>query len=133
MSEIVSTADTLGGAPRIEGRRIGVHHIAARVVDGGEAPITVAAEYDLDIADVHRALTYYYDNPEEMRRVQAERQSVPDSVAVVRGPDDLEPKFSPNAKYEAAGRRTRPDSVRIGPRWRRPRCRCRRQRDSDEC
>ena len=84
MSEIVSTADTLGGAPRIEGRRIGVHHIAARVVDGGESPMTVAAEYDLDIADVHRALTYYYDNPEEMRRVQAERQSVPEDFDIIR-------------------------------------------------
>jgi uncharacterized protein (DUF433 family) len=90
MSEIVTTPDTLGGVPRIEGRRIGVHHIAARVVDGGEAPMAVAAEYDLDIADVHRALTYYYDNPEEMRRVQAERQSVPDKATVVHGPDDLD-------------------------------------------
>ena len=52
--------------------------------------MAVAAEYDLDIADVHRALTYYYDNPEEMRRVQAERQSVPDEATVVHGPDDLE-------------------------------------------
>jgi uncharacterized protein (DUF433 family) len=90
MSEIVTTPDTLGGAPRIEGRRIGVHHIAARVVDGDESPMAVAAEYDLDIADVHRALTYYYDNPEEMRQVQAERQSVPDEATVVHGPDDLE-------------------------------------------
>jgi len=90
MSEIVTTPDTLGGAPRIEGRRIGVHHIAARVVDGGESPMAVAAEYDLDIADVHRALTYYYDNPEEMRQVQADRQSIPDGVSVVRGPDDLD-------------------------------------------
>jgi uncharacterized protein (DUF433 family) len=84
MSEIVSTTDTLGGAPRIEGRRIGVHHIAARVIDGGEAPMAVAAEYELDIADVHRALTYYYDNPEEMRRVQAERQSVPEDFDIIR-------------------------------------------------
>lgn len=90
MSDIVSTADTLGGAPRIEGRRIGVHHIAARVVDGGEAPIDLAAEYDLDIADVHRALTYYYDNPEEIRQVQTERHSVPDDLDVVRGPNDLD-------------------------------------------
>ena len=90
MNEIVTTPNTLGGVPRIEGRRIGVHHIATRVVDGGESPMVVAAEYDLDIADVHRALTYYYDNPEEMRRVQAERQSVPDEATVVHGPDDLE-------------------------------------------
>ena len=52
--------------------------------------MAVAAEYDLDIADVYRALTYYYDNSEEMRRVQADRQSIPDDVAVVRGPDDLD-------------------------------------------
>jgi len=65
-------------------------YIAARVVDGGEEPMAVAAEYDLDIADVYRALTYYYDNSEEMRRVQADRQSLPDDVAVVRGPDDLD-------------------------------------------
>jgi uncharacterized protein (DUF433 family) len=90
MNEIVTTPNTLGGVPRIEGRRIGVHHIATRVVDGGESPMVVAAEYDLDIADVHRALTYYYDNPEEMRRVQAERQSVPTESTVVHGPDDLD-------------------------------------------
>lgn len=90
MAEIVSTADTLGGAPRIEGRRIGVHHIASRVVDGGEEPIALAAEYDLDIADVYRALTYYYDNPKKIRQLQAERQSAPDDLAVVHGPDDLD-------------------------------------------
>lgn len=90
MSEIVSTDDTLNGAPRIEGRRIGVHHIAGRVIDAGESPEQVAADYDLAIADVHRALTYYYDNPVEMRQLQADRQSVPEHLSVVRGPDDLD-------------------------------------------
>ena len=90
MAEIVSTADVLGGAPRVDGRRIGVHHIAKRVIDAGESPEQVAADYDLDIADVHRALTYYYDNPDEMRRVQAQRRSVPDRLSVVRGPEDLD-------------------------------------------
>lgn len=89
MAEIVSTNDTLGGAPRIEGRRIGVHHIAKRVRDAGESPEQVAADYDLDIADVYRALVYYYDHAEEMRRIHAERQSVPDELSVVRGPEDL--------------------------------------------
>jgi uncharacterized protein (DUF433 family) len=92
MAEIVSTTDTLGGAPRIKGRRIGVHHVARRVIDAGDPPEQVAADYDLDIADVHRALVYYYDNAEEMRRIQAERQAVPDEVSVVRGPEDLDAK-----------------------------------------
>jgi uncharacterized protein (DUF433 family) len=95
MAEIVSTPDVLGGAPRIEGRRIGVHHVAKRVVDAGEAPEQVAADYDLDMADVHRALAYYYDHPEEMRTVQAERRTVPDGLSVVRGPDDLESTNEP--------------------------------------
>lgn len=90
MTEIVSNDDVLGGAPRIEGRRIGVHHIAKRVIDAGERPERVAAEYDIDIADVHRALTYYYDNPDEMREMQAARQSVPDERTVVHGPEDLD-------------------------------------------
>ncbi len=90
MAEIISTNDTLGGAPRIEGRRIGVHHIAKQVLDAGESPEQVAANYDLDIADVYRALVYYYDHPDEMRQIQMERQSVPDNLSVVRGPEDLD-------------------------------------------
>lgn len=80
----------MGGAPRIEGRRIGVHHVAKRVIDAGESPEQVAADYDLKIADVYRALVYYYDHTEKMRQIQVERQTVPDGVAVVRGPKDLD-------------------------------------------
>ena len=92
MTDIVSTDDVLAGAPRIEGRRIGVHHVAKRVIDAGQSPEQVAADYDLDIADVYRALVYYYDHAEEMRQVQAERQSVPDRLSIVRGPDALDTK-----------------------------------------
>ena len=41
MADIVSTDDVLGGAPRIKGRRIGVHHIAGRVVDAGATGVAV--------------------------------------------------------------------------------------------
>lgn len=90
MAEIVATEGVLGGAPRIEGRRIGVHHVAKRIIDAGEPPEQVAADYDLGIGDVYRALVHYYDHPEEMRRIQAERRSTPDDLAVVRGPEDLD-------------------------------------------
>lgn len=90
MAEIVSTGDTLSGAPRIEGRRIGVHHIATRVLDAGDSPEQVAADYDIDIADVYRALVYYYDHVDEMRQIQAERQSPPPELSVVHGPEDLD-------------------------------------------
>jgi len=44
-----------------------VLHVATRVVDAGERPTDVAAEYDLDLAAVHHALAYYYDHPGEMQ------------------------------------------------------------------
>ena len=128
MADIVSTPDVLGGAPRIEGRRIGVHHVAKRVIDAAEAPEQVAADHGLDIADVHRALAYYYDYPEEMRAVRAERRTVPDGLRVVRGPDDLESANEPDPKREAARRRTRAASVGLGTPWRGPRRRDRRRR-----
>lgn len=95
MSDIVSTESVLGGAPRIDGRRIGVHHIAKRVIDADDSPERVAADYDLDIADVHRALTYYYDHPDEMRTVAARQVSVPDELRVLRGPEDLDEPDEP--------------------------------------
>ncbi|XGI82900.1 DUF433 domain-containing protein [Halorutilales archaeon Cl-col2-1] len=97
MAEIVSTEDVLGGAPRIEGRRIGVHHIARRVIDAGESPEQVAADYDLAVADVHRALVYYYDNPTEMREVQEDRRSVPEDLDVVH-PEDFEAETGSETK-----------------------------------
>jgi uncharacterized protein (DUF433 family) len=95
MSEIVSTEGVLGGTPRSDGRRIGVHHIAKRVVDAGESPEQVAADYDLDIADVYRAMAYYYDHPDEMRAVESQQQAVPDGFSAVRGPADLDSNEEP--------------------------------------
>jgi uncharacterized protein (DUF433 family) len=74
MTEIVSTDDTLGGEPRIDGRRIGVLHIAARVIDKGERPEAVAADYELDLADVYHALAYYYDHPQEMQHWREQKR-----------------------------------------------------------
>lgn len=95
MSEIVSTDDVLGGAPRIEGRRIGVHHIAKRIIDEGEKPEQVAAEFDVTLADIHRALAYYYDHPDEMRTVESQRNAIPDGLQVIRGPEDLDSPGEP--------------------------------------
>ena len=90
MSEIVSTEGVLGGQPRIDGRRIGVVQLVEWIQEEGMDPETVATEFDLDLADVYRALAYYYDNVEEMqqirqrrerrRRESRENQPAPDSV-----------------------------------------------------
>ena len=41
---------------------------------GGLDPRTVADRHD-PVADVYRALTYYYDHPEEMRQVRHQHRS----------------------------------------------------------
>lgn len=64
--------------PHIEGRRITVQFIKKQVEDRGLDPRTVADRHDLDIADVYRALTYYHDNPEEMRTIERQRQTAID-------------------------------------------------------
>lgn len=89
MVEIVETEGVMGGQPRIDGRRISVLQIVEWVHEEGLSPETVATEFDLDLADIYRALTYYYDNLDEMakwrrlrderRQESRERQLSPDS------------------------------------------------------
>ncbi|WP_227379106.1 DUF433 domain-containing protein [Haladaptatus halobius] len=48
--------DVLGGEPRIEGTRIGVRPIVARVIDTSQSPVYVADQLDLALAEVFEAL-----------------------------------------------------------------------------
>ena len=70
MDGIVETPGVLGGEPRLKDRRIGVRHIAEMVIDGGLAPAEVADQLEIEIADVHRALTFHYGHPEKMSEVR---------------------------------------------------------------
>lgn len=56
--------------PHVEGSRITVRVIQARVEEGGQRPEAVADQLDLDLGDVYAALAYYHDNPTEMRQVE---------------------------------------------------------------
>lgn len=67
--------DVLGGEPRIDGTRIGVRHVAARVIDSGQSPAHVADQLDVPIADVYEALSYYYGHLDEMREFDAENEA----------------------------------------------------------
>lgn len=90
MTNIVRTDDVLGGSPRIDGRRVSVRRIGGLYVDGGHDPETIADQLDLTLAEVHAALAYYYDNPDEMATTDertdallddlAERSKAPDAV-----------------------------------------------------
>lgn len=64
----------LGGEPRIEGTRIGVRHVAARVIDAGKPPAYVADQLDLSLAEVYEALSYYDEHDEEFRAIESENE-----------------------------------------------------------
>jgi len=75
-ARIVADEDVMGGEPRIQGRRISVRQVADLHENGGLAAEVIADRYDLDVADVYRALTYYHDHPAEMARIERERSDL---------------------------------------------------------
>jgi uncharacterized protein (DUF433 family) len=72
--------DVLGGEPRIEGTRVGVRHVAARVIDTGQSPAHVADQLDLPLSAVYEALSYYYAHVEEMRELERKNDATFDEV-----------------------------------------------------
>lgn len=87
---ITSDDEILGGEPRIDGTRIGVRHVAGKVVDGGYSPAYVADQLDVSLSAVYEAMAYYYDNIEEIREFERENA---DAFERVRE-DSLKPKES---------------------------------------
>lgn len=59
---IETTPGVVGGRPRIAGRRITVEHVAIWHVFLGRSADEIAADYDLALADIYAALTYYHDH-----------------------------------------------------------------------
>jgi len=62
----------LGGEPRIEGTRVGVRHIAGRVIDSGQTPAYVADQLEVSLAAVYEAVAYYYEHVETFRELERE-------------------------------------------------------------
>lgn len=81
MEGIVRTDDVMGGEPRLEGRRVSVRQIAELVIDAEMPAAEVADQLDLPRADVHRALAYYYANPDEMAEVRARHRRAMDELS----------------------------------------------------
>jgi uncharacterized protein (DUF433 family) len=77
---ITRDEDVLGGEPRIAGTRIGVRHVATRVVDGGRSPAHVADQLDVPLADVYEALSYYYAHIDEMRALESDNEAAFEAV-----------------------------------------------------
>jgi uncharacterized protein (DUF433 family) len=65
---IETTPGICGGKPRIAGHRITVQQIAIWHDRLGQSADEIAAQYDLDLADVYAALAFYFDHREEIDR-----------------------------------------------------------------
>ncbi len=82
------TPGVAGGRPRIVGRRITVQNIVIWHEWMGYTADDIATEYDLKLAEIYAALTYYYDNPQEIDEaikdsqafVEEMRQKVPSKL-----------------------------------------------------
>lgn len=78
--------------PHVAGRRVSVLQLHGLVEGRGLAPTEVAARFDLDAADVYRALAYYHEHPEEMKQVREQRrEAYTDFQERVDRPDDVSP------------------------------------------
>lgn len=77
LPQIVSTPDTIHGAPRIDGHHIRVSDIAVMCVREGRSVEDVAEAYLLSKAQVHAALAYYWDHRDEIESdIEADNRAV---------------------------------------------------------
>jgi uncharacterized protein (DUF433 family) len=77
---ITRDEDILGGEPRIDGTRVGVRHVATRVIDSDATPAHVADQFDISLSQVYEALSYYYANVEEMSEFERANEDAFDRV-----------------------------------------------------
>lgn len=77
---VVTDEDVLHGRPRLDGTRIGVLHVYDMVVEGGGEPAAVADALDVSVGDVYEALAYYYNHPDEMRRLRADDEDALEDI-----------------------------------------------------
>jgi uncharacterized protein (DUF433 family) len=79
-NHIVLTPGTCRGKPRIAGRRITVQNIVIWHERMGMTADEISAEYDLSLADVYAALTYYFDHRAEIDQAIADDAAFVDAL-----------------------------------------------------
>jgi uncharacterized protein (DUF433 family) len=78
---IISTPDVRFGKPRIAGRRVAVIDIAFLYAHIGSSAEEIAAEYELPLAAVHAALSYYYDHRPEIEKSLADDEAFAEAMS----------------------------------------------------
>ena len=90
MAEIVKTEGVIGGKARLAGHRISVFQVGEMYADAAYAPEEIADQLDLTLAEVHAALSYYYEHPEEMEAVRERRETrIADLEERSQAPEEL--------------------------------------------
>src|SRR5206468_1316850 len=73
---IVRTPGTCGGRARIDGTRIAVWLLVGAILRDGSSPEEFVADYPhLNLAQVHDALSFYYDHRSEIDRDLREQEA----------------------------------------------------------
>ena len=65
---IESTPEIAGGKPRIKGHRITVQNIVIWHERMGKSVNDISADYDLTLAEIHAALSYYFDHQDKINK-----------------------------------------------------------------
>ncbi|HJT31572.1 MAG TPA: DUF433 domain-containing protein [Pirellulales bacterium] len=94
VNHIEMSPGVCGGKPRIAGTRIRVEDVVVWHELQGKSPNEIVANFPhLSLADVHAALTYYFDHREEIQRQMREarelssamRTSIPSKLRPLAG------------------------------------------------
>ncbi|MGH7140193.1 MAG: DUF433 domain-containing protein [Pirellulales bacterium] len=81
VNHIEATPGVCGGKPRIAGTRIRVEDIVVWHELQGKSPNEIIADFPhVSLADVHAALTYYFDHREEIQRQMREAREFATTV-----------------------------------------------------
>jgi uncharacterized protein (DUF433 family) len=66
---ITSNPQICGGSPIIEGTRFPVRSVVSYILHHGLSPEELVSRFpDLNLAQIHDALAYYYDNRDEIQQ-----------------------------------------------------------------
>ena len=76
INHIDVTPGYCGGAPRIAGTRISVHHIVVMVEHLGTGIEALLEQYSLTPGQLYAALSYYYDHQTEIDRLIEQEESL---------------------------------------------------------
>lgn len=90
---IETTPSVAGGKPRIAGHRVTVQSIVVWHERMGKSADEIAAEYDLELADVYAALAYYFDHRIEIDKSIRDRETFVEGLRG-RTPSKLDQKLA---------------------------------------